>query len=450
MNIGNIKIRNIISNIITLIILVIAIFIYRKYDFNFFIKGIQETGKTTFSRDSKIKTSKSRSYKIENETANDAMFYKEISVTPNTPYKVTCKIKTENVQGKNSKNLAGAQICLTKTEEHSVVLTGNNDWTLVEFMFNSKNNDKVEIGFRLGGNFAEASGTAWFSDITLEKGVEDDDSTWNFGCFLINNADVTINDREIKVSLSEDEKATITRDLIRLKSSIKEMSNNQININYEIIEVNEVLDTLAYDEINGYYISEADVYKLIASDVLEKQFDHVFVCTNLPLESELTDDESIAEWIGLGNMMFLGKGFSNIRITPLEYQYSSQNTFPEEVFIHEFLHTLERNAEEYGYERPALHDYKEYGYEDDRYDGQRKWYIDYMNKNIKSNGEYVGLPSNIYTLKPVKESNFEYSYKLDSLDEPHNIIEEIKSVVEKIKFLFKSKEIVYNIEGVTK
>lgn len=450
MNRENMKIRNIISNIIALIILVITIFIYRQYDFNFFVKGIQETGKTTFSRDSKIKTTKSRSYKIENKTSNDAMFYKEISVTPNTPYKVTCKIKTENVQSKKSKNLAGAQICLTKTEEHSAVLTGDNDWTLVEFMFNSKNNDKVEIGFRLGGNFAEASGTAWFSDITLEKGVEDDDNTWNFGCFLINNAYVTINDREIKVSLSKDEKATITRDLIRLKNSIKEMSNNQININYEIIEINEVLDTLSYDETNGYYISEADIYKFIASDVLEKQFDHIFVCTNLPLESELTNNDNIAEWIGLGNMMFLGKGFSNIRITPLEYQYSSQNTFPEEVFIHEFLHTLERNAEEYGYERPALHDYKEYGYEDNRYDGQRKWYIDYMNQNIKSNGKYIGLPSKIYTLKPVNESNFEYSYKLDSLDEPHNIIEEIKSIMEKIKFIFKSKEIVYNIEGVTK
>ena len=46
MNRENIKIRNVISNIITLIILIIAIVIYKQYDFNFFIKGIQETGKT--------------------------------------------------------------------------------------------------------------------------------------------------------------------------------------------------------------------------------------------------------------------------------------------------------------------------------------------------------------------------------------------------------------------
>lgn len=329
-------------------------------------------------------------------------------------------------------------------------MTGDKDWTQVEFLFNSKKENKVEIGFRLGGNLTEASGTAWFSDIKIEKGVSDGSTTWNFGCFLLNNADVIINNEEIKVSLSEDEKATIRRDMTRLEKSIKEMSNNQINISYEIIEIDKPLTTLSYDDVNGYYISEADAYKLLVSEVLKKDFDHVFICTNLPLESELTRDDSISEWIGLGNMIFLGKGYSNIRITPLEYQYSSRNTFPEEVFLHEFLHTLERNAEEYGNTVPALHDYEKYGYKDDMYDGQRKWYMDYMNRNIKSNGEYIGLPAEIYKLKPAKRSDFEYSYQLDLLDEPHNIIEEVNSIIEKIKFIFKSKKLVYNVEGATK
>ena len=35
------------------------------------------------------------------------------------------------------------------------------------------------------------------------------------------------------------------------------------------------------------------------------------------------------------------------------YKYDSRiNAFPEEVFLHEFLHSLERNAQEYGYDRP--------------------------------------------------------------------------------------------------
>ena len=69
------KTRNTISNIFAIVIIIIAIVIYRKYDFNFYTKGIQERDKTTFSRDADIKYGKERSYKIENRESNDAMFY---------------------------------------------------------------------------------------------------------------------------------------------------------------------------------------------------------------------------------------------------------------------------------------------------------------------------------------------------------------------------------------
>lgn len=147
-------------------------------------------------------------------------------------------------------------------------------------------------------------------------------------------------------------------------------------------------------------------------------------------------------------MDYYGIGFSNIRLPndsqSYIYKYNSRvNTFPEEVFLHEFLHSLERNAKEYGYERPALHDYKEYGYEDEKVIGQKKWYTDYMNKNIDTNQGKIGLPNEIYTLKPAKNSNFQYSYEMKEVfKEPENIIEEIrdifKSVGKNIKLL-KSK-----------
>lgn len=150
------RIKNTVSNIFVIIILIVAIVIYRKYDYNFYTKGIVEKGKTVFTRDSDIKYSKERSYKIENKLNNDAMFYKEISVKQNTPYKVTCMIKTQDVVSEDDNLMAGAQICLNGTEEHSRVLQGDNDWTKVEFFFNSKCNEKVEIGFRLGRKFTKS------------------------------------------------------------------------------------------------------------------------------------------------------------------------------------------------------------------------------------------------------------------------------------------------------
>ena len=51
-----------------------------------------------FLRDNDVKYSKHDSYKIESPDYNDAVFYKEVEVKPNTPYKVTCMVKTENVE----------------------------------------------------------------------------------------------------------------------------------------------------------------------------------------------------------------------------------------------------------------------------------------------------------------------------------------------------------------
>ncbi len=133
-------------------------------------------------------------------------------------------------------------------------------------------------------------------------------------------------------------------------------------------------------------------------------------------------------------MDYYGIGYSNIRLPndskSYTYKYNARiNTFPEEVFLHEFLHSLERNAKEYGYEIPELHDYEKYGYENEALIGQKKWYIDYMNRNIMATGGRIGLPPEIYTLKPAKSSNFQYSYKMDKVfKEPENIIEEIREI----------------------
>ena len=150
------------------------------------------------------------------------------------------------------------------------------------------------------------------------------------------------------------------------------------------------------------------------------------------------------DWIGLGSMDYYGIGFSNIRLPndskSYIYKYNRRiNTFPEEVFMHEFLHSLERNAEEYGFERPELHDYQKYGYENEMIIGQKKWYKDYMNQNIHTNNGKIGLPSEIYTLKPAKSNNFTYSYKMEEVfKEPENMIEEIRELLMNLKGKFKS------------
>ncbi len=141
-----------------------------------------------------------------------------------------------------------------------------------------------------------------------------------------------------------------------------------------------------------------------------------------------------------------GIGYSNIRLPNDQksyiYTYDSRiNTFPEEVFVHEFLHSLERILMEYGYDIPQLHDNEKYGYKEQRLVGLKQWYNDYMTCNITtSNGSKTGLDPIVYNLKPSHESNFKYAVELDFSKEPQNIIEEIKGLLENIFNMFGKKQ----------
>ena len=136
-------------------------------------------------------------------------------------------------------------------------------------------------------------------------------------------------------------------------------------------------------------------------------------------------------------MDYYGIGYSNIRLPNSSksyiYKYDSRvNTFPEEVFLHEFLHSLERTAEEYGYKIPALHDNEKYGYKNQSLIGLKDWYVAYMSKTIKKSNGNIGLPEEVYKLKPANNLDFKYSYVIDEFHEPQNIIEQVRQLFKNI------------------
>jgi len=147
-------------------------------------------------------------------------------------------------------------------------------------------------------------------------------------------------------------------------------------------------------------------------------------------------------------MDLYGVGFSNIRMpnenNDYTYKYDSRiNTFPEEVYLHEFLHTLERTLGEYGYEVPELHAHAKYGYSEENLIGLKKWYKDYMNCKIldKNTNTYIGLNEIVYKLKPAHKSNFDFTIDEEFNNEPQTILQEIKSIFKVVESLFKNKNI---------
>lgn len=132
-------------------------------------------------------------------------------------------------------------------------------------------------------------------------------------------------------------------------------------------------------------------------------------------------------------MDLYGIGFANIRFANDEANYIHEhnyriNTFAEEVFIHEFIHTLERISKEHGFDTVDLHEHERYGYEESGINRLSEWYEDYMKCTIldKNTNQYVGLNPKVYVLKPVNELNFRFPIEVIFNEEPSNIFEEIK------------------------
>lgn len=234
---------------------------------------------------------------------------------------------------------------------------------------------------------------------------KDEDNVWNIGCFIFKNFDVNVNQKQYKYQMSNNDISQVYDCMSRFKNTCENFSENKIKISYNIIEIDNPINKISYDDKNGYYIDCNDVSPELDKYLNDNEFDHIFVCTRL---SDDNSKELSPKWIGLGNMEYKGIGFSDVRMPnssksiALKYD-ENYNKFPEEVFVHEFLHSLEHNSKKYGFECPKLHDYEKYGYKKSEIVGLYDWYKDYMNCNI--NGEKIGLNSDIYTFKPVYEKD---------------------------------------------
>ena len=275
-----------IAYFITLIILLVLLYFayqyYQSNNFNDFVRSEVDLYTSNFKRDSKIKYSNTRSYKIESPDYNDAMFYKTVQVEKNTPYKVTCMVKTNGVEAQDMLSGVGAQIAIEGTTERSVAISGTQDWQKIELIFNSKNREEVNIGFRLGGYLGQAKGEAWFSDFTIEEGITSkNDNNWKFACFIFETTDVTVNGQRIKLDVTQSDINDIKNTLNRFQNSCEELSEGKMTADVDIYQVETPLTKLSYDNEFGYYVAPEDVEEQIKSTITKGDYDHIFVVIRL-------------------------------------------------------------------------------------------------------------------------------------------------------------------------
>lgn len=270
---------------ITLIILFILLYIAYQYyqlnNFNDFVRSETDIYTSEFERDKEIKYSNIRSYKIKSTEYNDAMFYKTIRTEKNTPYKVTCMVKTNNVVAESENSGIGAQIAIEGTTERSIAISGTQDWQKIELIFNSKNREEVNIGFRLGGYLGKATGEAWFSDFTIEEGKTSNNDNWKFACFIFQTTDVTIDGKEIKLNVTQSDINDIKSTINRFEDSCKELSEGKMTADVDVYQINTPITKLSYDNEFGYYVAPEDIETQIKDTISQNDYDHIFVVMRL-------------------------------------------------------------------------------------------------------------------------------------------------------------------------
>ena len=395
---------------------------------------------------------------LENVEFNDSLIYKKIDVEKNTAYRITYKVKTENVVGfynneEIDDNLCyryqiGAVAAILNTTESSEAVTGNTDWKEMSFIFYSKNRNEIKLCFRLGGYRGEAKGKAYFKDFKLEKSIKTPDKNWNVVCFNIENVDTTLEGIKYRLSMTEEDKKLVKSNMNSFKNTMEDFSEGKMTVTTNIIDIREPLTAFSYSDENEYYIDPDNVFRLIDKYVKEDKYDHIFIAVRMGDTSKGLDIP-VKDWIGLGGMQYRDIGFSNIRMpsnmqSSVMYKYDTRyNVFPEEVFVHEFLHSLERNLKEYDTNFPELHSSEDYGYKDEGTSSIKAWYRDYMRHNIKTEEGTTGLTDIVYSTMPRHNDDFENSMQIKFEVEPRNFFE---GIIKIIKDVFTSTKNKINVE----
>ncbi|MCX7745704.1 MAG: glycosyltransferase family 39 protein [Clostridia bacterium] len=127
---------------------------------------IQDAGVSVYEVVSSGARSGKNCVKITSTKENDARYTQEIYVNPNTLYKISGWIKTENIPDAQK----GANISIWMIMETSLDVKGTSDWKYVEMYGRTGSDQKsIPLTLSLGGHGALTTGTAYFDDIAIEE-----------------------------------------------------------------------------------------------------------------------------------------------------------------------------------------------------------------------------------------------------------------------------------------
>lgn len=106
-------------------------------------------------------------------SGDDARYVRTVTVSSNSRYVLSALIKTQGVEGGRGANLSIDNYSIDQSCVYSESLYGDNDWTPVSLYFETGDKQtEVILALRLGGYSENSTGTVYFKDVTLDKGLD--------------------------------------------------------------------------------------------------------------------------------------------------------------------------------------------------------------------------------------------------------------------------------------
>jgi S1-C subfamily serine protease len=126
----------------------------------------------TVTKDDKQMHGGHASVRIDQAEMADVTLEQTIQVKPETRYRLSGWIKTENIVkpevDKQRKGESGACLSVAGTYDATrPFLAGTKDWTLVSVDFSTGKKDSIKVGPRMGHFGKWVTGTAWFTELSL-------------------------------------------------------------------------------------------------------------------------------------------------------------------------------------------------------------------------------------------------------------------------------------------
>lgn len=315
------------------------------------LAGWMGNGSTNFSVDDRVHTPTSAySIKLENTDYNISYVERTYDVEPNTTYRFSAMVKYSGYALSPDAETQESGACVGKAYSYrNSGYTTSLDWTFMEYEFTTQDEKTYNLALQNGIFDGECKGTAWFSDVKLEKAEMTD--SWDILAVFFRNADanVVLNGKQMrhKQSLSESDIYEMNKyALDTLPANLKALSDGKLTVNsidrYYSDEILTEKDLEPYE--NGYCVDEKNspvLSKVLDKYLAQKHYNQIIIF--VPFVAE--DGTSLTgTWWGLGGTAYKGVYFAQIS-NAWEGAFERGDDFQGNVSVHEMCHCMETVSE---------------------------------------------------------------------------------------------------------